>query len=143
MQPRARFTSGSITRLVQSSGSPLKEYLVMLGCDTAAFVGLVDSGICPSVPTIAARSFRTGGRNVIEGVGTEEVLGHATETIRLIRAAAPQATLAVAQVFDELLFATPHCVAEAIDWLVGLGVDIVNLSLGTTEDSPSLRECCR
>jgi hypothetical protein len=38
---------------------------------------------------------------------------------------------------------TPDTVAAAIDWLAQLGATIINLSLGTTKDSPTLRERCR
>jgi hypothetical protein len=106
-------------------------------------IGIVDSGLDPLTPWAAARCFRVEAGRIIEADATADAIGHATNTIQVIRAGAPWTRLAIAQVFFDSMSTTPDTVAAAIDWLSGLGAAIVNLSLGTTADSPALRERCR
>lgn len=111
--------------------------------DAQPLIGIVDSGTSPTTPAIAARAFRDGADGIESGDASADAIGHATETLRLVRSAAPRAALAVAQVFFDSMSAKPDAVADSVNWLTGIGATIVNLSLGTTEDSAALRDSCR
>lgn len=69
-------------------------------------------------------------------------LGHGTDVARLILAAAPQAALIDAQVFADGRPVSAAAVAAAIDWAVGQGAELINLSLGLREDHWALRHAC-
>lgn len=114
-----------------------------MGCaEPRAYVGLVDGGTARLSELSASRSFCSGENRVIQSELTEAGGCHASNLISLIRAAAPRAKLALAQVFFDSSGASALAVAAALDWLVGLGVHIVNLSVGSTQPSTVLRDSC-
>lgn len=95
-------------------------------------IGLIDTGIDPAVVAVqAARTFGTG----------ENPTRHGTALAAIIARLAPAAPLCSAAVFGGGP-ASAAAVAEALDWLVGEGVGIVNMSLGLTADRPVLAEAC-
>jgi hypothetical protein len=104
-------------------------------------IGVVDSGIDPQTPFDAARSFRLTSEGIVESKASADAIGHATNTIRLIRSGAPQARFAIAQVFFYSA-STPQAIAAAVDWLAGLSALLINLSLGTPRPSDLLRDAC-
>jgi hypothetical protein len=104
-------------------------------------IGVVDSGIDSETTFAAARSFRFASGRILEGVASIDTLGHATNTIRLIRDGAPQARFAIAQVFFDSA-SSPEAIAVAVDWLVGLNAQLINLSLGTPRHSYPLHDAC-
>ncbi|WP_066263255.1 subtilisin-like serine protease QhpE [Hydrogenophaga flava] len=101
-------------------------------------VGVVDSGwpLALQDRVLAARSFVAGGGNA------QDRLGHGTRTLQAMAAQAPDARFVVAQVFGEALRTDMGTVARAVDWLVGEGVALINLSLGVQQDYPALRTAC-
>jgi hypothetical protein len=109
--------------------------------ENTALIGVVDSGVDAETPFDAARSFRFASGRILEADASVDAIGHATNTIRLIRSRAPQARFAIAQVFFDSV-STPEAIAVAVDWLVGLNAQLINLSLGTTRHSDLLREAC-
>ena len=113
-------------------------------------VAVVDSGIDPSHPDIG--EVKGGVRIQLDEEGeillTEDwsdEVGHGTACAGIIRKKAPDVELYSVRIFDDAsLSAKGNVLVEAIRWCVTQGMDVVNLSLGTTEKEllPSLREVC-
>lgn len=96
-------------------------------------VAVIDSGIDTTradrgavLPGVAIDA--AGAR----GADTVDRHGHGTTVVRTIRAIAPRVAILPVKVFDRELRATADALVAAIDWAVGAGADLVNLSLGTT-----------
>jgi hypothetical protein len=105
-------------------------------------IALVDSGVALA-GVEAARAFgldAAGG--ILDGPAGADALGHGTALARLVLAAAPRARLVDAQVFGTSFLAAPAAVAAAIDWAIGAGARIVNLSFGLRADRDVLRGAC-
>jgi hypothetical protein len=62
-------------------------------------------------------------------------LGHGTAVAAAIHEKAPEAALLAIKVFDRSLAATGHALAAGIRWALSQRVNIVNLSLGTTNEA--------
>lgn len=107
-------------------------------------VGVVDSGFsrdqAHAVESAAAFVVESG--TLLQRAADHDRLGHGCQTIGAIHRIAPQARLAVAQVFFDRLTTTPSQVAAAIHWLLEQRVDLINLSLGLRADRPALRAAC-
>jgi len=104
----------------------------------ALLVGVVDSG-WPSAllhRVALARSW------VWPDGDARDRIGHGSRTLEAIATGAPGVRLAVAQVFGEVLRTDADRVAQALDWLVGQGAAVINLSLGVRRDHPPLRAAC-
>ena len=107
-------------------------------------VAVIDSGIDPRHPKISrvkdGVEFAVNSRGkVIRGVGMALVdrAGHGTACAGIIHRIAPAAELYSVRVFDESLCADGRALLEALHWAIEYGMDVVNLSLGTTD--PSLK----
>ncbi len=109
-------------------------------------VGLLDSGVGRSfVPDEwPRRSFVIGddGEVVLRDDGAPDRLGHGTELGRIILGGCPEARLAVARIFIDRMVCTPAAAAAGLDWLIGKGARIVNMSFGLAQDRVVLRESC-
>jgi subtilisin family serine protease len=109
---------------------------------TGVKVAVIDSGVHAAHPHV---------QGVAGGVGIDDQghvhadyvdrLGHGTAVAAVIREKAPLAQLFAVKVFDRQLAATGVALVRAIEWSRETGVDIINLSLGTTnaDHEPSLR----
>jgi hypothetical protein len=109
---------------------------------TGVKVAVIDSGVHAANPHV---------QGVAGGVGIDDQghvhadyvdrLGHGTAVAAVIREKAPLAQLFAVKVFDRQLAATGVALVRAIEWSRETGVDIINLSLGTTnaDHEPSLR----
>jgi Subtilase family len=95
-------------------------------------IGIIDSGINPNHPHVG---------NIMGGVtitpdGPDEIyldhIGHGTAVAGLIHLKAPDAHLIAVRVFERKLATTIDTVLSAIDWCVANQIDVINLSLGTT-----------
>lgn len=62
-------------------------------------------------------------------------LGHGTAVMAAIQERAPEAEYFAVKVFDGALRSTAIALARAIEWAIQRRVDIVNLSLGTTNEA--------
>ena len=101
-------------------------------------VAIVDSGLVPHHPKIGPVA---GG--VALTVGPDGVLhysadyadcaGHGTACAGVIRRKASAAALYSIRIFNESLQADSRLLIAAIEWSIEQGMDIINLSLGTTE----------
>ncbi|MGD9906877.1 MAG: S8 family serine peptidase [Vicinamibacterales bacterium] len=95
-------------------------------------VAVVDSGVHPAHPHVGAVD--DGARIAADGqrfTDTVDRLGHGTAVAAAIRDHAPEAAIVPVKVFDRELRATAEALEAAIDWAIGAGVDVINLSLGT------------
>lgn len=106
-------------------------------------IGIVDSG-CPEdwMPGGRSAGFVLADGQVACVPATPDRLGHGSAIGGVIRHIAPHSPLLVAQVFHQRFTTTAVQVAAAIDWLVGEGADVINLSLGLSQDRPVLADAC-
>lgn len=109
-------------------------------------VGLLDSGVDPALIPAEwpRRSFILDAQDAVtpRDDGAPDLLGHGTELARIIVGASSSARLAVARIFTDRFACTPAAAAAGLDWLVGQGVRIVNMSFGLSQDRAVLREAC-
>lgn len=104
-------------------------------------VAVIDSGLHPAHPHIGGAA-ETGAAFDLEGrpsADSVDRLGHGTAVAAAIREKAPDVTLVPVKVFDRELRTTADALVAAIDWSIAAGVDLVNLSLGTTNADHRLR----
>jgi subtilisin family serine protease len=104
-------------------------------------IAVIDSGVHAAHPHV---------RGVAGGVGIDDDgrphddyvdrLGHGTAVTAVIRERAPHADVFAVKVFDRELRTTGKALVAAIDWARHAGVQLINLSLGTTnaEHEPDL-----
>jgi hypothetical protein len=108
-------------------------------------IGLLDSGLAPELaPSVAAgRRFALDDHGeVAAGPVEADRLGHGSALAQVILEAAPQARLLDAQIFHTSIATTPAAAAAGLDWLVGAGARIVNMSFGLRHDRAVLRRAC-
>jgi hypothetical protein len=96
-------------------------------------IAIIDSGVHAAHPHV---------RGVAGGIGIDDHgrlhddyvdrLGHGTAVTAVIREKAPEAEIWAVKVFDRELHATGAALVAALQWARAMRVDIVNLSLGTT-----------
>lgn len=97
-------------------------------------IAVVDSGIAPDHPHVGPVS--EGTALVGDDPGdTADRLGHGTAVAAAIREKAPNAELIPVRVLDRQLATSARVLARAIDWAVDHGAHLVNLSLGTTNET--------
>lgn len=106
-------------------------YQVSESGDAQLRVALIDSGVAEDHPHVGAV---TGGRAFVGDDPSDFVdrLGHGTAVAAAIREKVPYCDLHVARVLDRTLATTARVISEAIVWAVEQRVQIVNVSLGTT-----------
>ncbi len=113
-------------------------------------VAIIDSGIDISHPSIGMIA---GGVNILinkDGhfIYSSEVtdcIGHGTACAGIIRKKAPDAALYSVRIFNEFLIADGRALIAAIQWCIDNEMDVVNLSLGTTDVTfkKALQKVCR
>ena len=101
-------------------------------------IAIVDSGIDAHHPRIGGVAGGVGlsrgaDGEIITGHDTGDLAGHGTACAGLIHRKAPDARLYSIRIFDESLSADGRLLVAAIRWAVRHGMDVVNLSLGTTD----------
>jgi hypothetical protein len=99
-------------------------------------IGVIDSGVFPRHPHIGAVA---GGAAVLPGEAIAEDaeawidrLGHGTAVTAAIQEKAPAAEVFAVKVFHSALRTSAATLVRAIDWCVARKIDVVNLSLGST-----------
>ena len=101
-------------------------------------VAVVDSGIAPNHPKIGpvaggvGLAMRPDG-TIRYGDDHADCAGHGTACAGIIRRKASEAELYSVRIFDESLQADSRLLIAAIEWALEEGMDVINLSLGTTE----------
>jgi uncharacterized NAD-dependent epimerase/dehydratase family protein len=113
-------------------------------------VAIIDSGIDSSHPKVGPveRAIRIelgpGERRSYSDWGTD-CSGHGTACAGIIRKKAPDALLHSVRIFDASLVAEGRVLIAAIEWCMDNEMDVVNMSLGTTEvaSKEAMRDVCR
>lgn len=98
-------------------------------------IAIIDSGIHPGHPHVGAIA---GGVEITQtGTGNDTIdrLGHGTAVAGAIREKAPDAELYAVKVFDRRLTTTGGVILRALAWCREQRMDLVNLSLGTTNEA--------
>ena len=98
----------------------------------AVRVAIVDSGVYAGHPHVQGVA---GGVSLVAGADSADYIdrnGHGTAVAAAIREKVPAADLIVVKIFERALAATADDLALAIEWAAGQHVDLINLSLGTT-----------
>ncbi len=98
-------------------------------------VAIIDSGINPAHPHVAG----VAGGVCLNAQGESQIyldyVGHGTAVAGAIREKAPDALLYAVKVFDQSLRANSDKIIRAITWAIENGMEIINLSLGTFNQS--------
>lgn len=108
-------------------------------------VGLLDSGADADLGRCVAgrRGFALDASGaVVEATAESDDLGHGSALARIVLAAAPEARLLIARIFHHRMVTQPAVAAAGLDWLVGAGVCLVNMSFGLRHDRAVLAEAC-
>jgi hypothetical protein len=96
-------------------------------------IGIIDSGVHATHPHIGCIA---GGVTIANGAHDPssyvDHLGHGTAIAALIHSRAPQADLFAVKIFRRKLVTNLVDVLAAIDWCLQNEMDLINLSLGTT-----------
>ncbi len=120
----------------------------MTGCGVR--VAVVDSGIVPDHPRIGpiagGVALSAGQAGTVEyGDNHFDCAGHGTACAGIIRRKASEAALYSVRILDESLSTEGCLLSAAIEWAVARGLDLVHMSLGTTdvEYRDELATACR
>lgn len=98
-------------------------------------VAILDSGVNPAHPHVGGVA---GGIGFTANEATEnylDYLGHGTAVAGAIREKAPDASLFAVKVFDQSLRTNADIILRALAWAIEQRMDVVNLSLGTFNQS--------
>jgi len=105
-------------------------------------IAIIDSGVHAAHPHINGVA---GGvavtRDCREEADYTDRIGHGTAVAAVIREKAPHSELFAVKIFHERLSSPIEPLVYAIDWSLGQGVNMINLSLGT--DNPAHAEVLR
>ncbi len=96
-------------------------------------IAVLDSGVHAAHPHVngVAQAVAIGR----PGANGEDVLGHGTAVLAAIKEKAPDAEFIALRIYFESLRTTMAVLAEAMQWALAQRVDILNLSLGTTNQT--------
>src|SRR5262249_38689669 len=98
-------------------------------------VAIVDSGVNPAHPHVAG----VAGGVCVSADGESPIyldyVGHGTAVAGAIREKAPESLLYAVKVFDQALRTKADTIIRAIEWAIENEMNVVNLSLGTVNQS--------
>lgn len=97
-------------------------------------VAVIDSGIAAGHPHVGAVK---GGVALVgdDPNAWQDRLGHGTAVAGALRDLAPHAELLAVRVFEGTLATSARLLCQAIDWAVDERADLINLSVGTTNEA--------
>jgi subtilisin family serine protease len=119
--------------MLQSPIEPEIPFAGLTGRDVR--VAIIDSGVNPAHPHVAGV---VGGVCINadgEGLNYLDYIGHGTAVAGAIREKAPEASLYAIKVFDQQLRTNAETIIRAIEWAIENEMNVVNLSLGTVNQS--------
>ena len=100
-------------------------------------VAIIDSGIDRSHEMLqrgtAGICFEFSAGNVHTSQDYRDSSGHGTAVASIIKKKAPGTELYIIKIFDQSLIVEQKILVESIRWAIDQNVDIINLSLGTTD----------
>ncbi len=97
-------------------------------------IGMLDSGVHVGHPHLQSVTGGVGITPDSEAPDYVDRLGHGTAVGALIHHLTPEAELFAVKIFDRRLATSLPIVLRAIDWCLRNQIDIINLSLGTTNE---------
>ncbi|NQY87279.1 MAG: S8 family serine peptidase [Colwellia sp.] len=99
-------------------------------------VGIIDSGLPAAYgfPVLAAEDFTNTASTI-------DQLGHGTAITNII-GGNTFVEIVSARVFHDKLVCSPAQIAEAIQWLISMNVNLINMSFGLRNDRSVLRDSC-
>ncbi len=101
-------------------------------------IAIIDSGVDSEHPGIGSITqgidikIDSDGQ-IIWGTDYVDQSGHGTACTGIIHQIAPDAEIHIVRIFEQSLVADGRLLIEALQWAIGHGIDVVNLSLGTTD----------
>ena len=101
-------------------------------------IAIIDSGVDAEHPEIGPITQGMDIRidsdgQIVWGTDYVDRLGHGTACTGIIRQIAPKAEIHIIRIFERSLVADGRVLIEALQWVIDHGIDVVNLSLGTTD----------
>ena len=97
-------------------------------------VAIVDSGINPDHPHVGEVKGGVFLNREGESADFVDRIGHGTAVAGVIRKKAPAAELYAVRIFDRRLAANIDTLMRGLDWCLGHGIHVVNLSVGTASE---------
>lgn len=97
-------------------------------------IAMLDSGVHVGHPHLKSISGGVAITPEREDAAYVDTLGHGTAVGALIRYLAPEAALFAVKIFGRRLATSLPIVLRAMDWCIRNEMDIINLSLGTTNE---------
>lgn len=113
-------------------------------------IAIIDSGVDTEHPEIGPIIHGIDIRidsdgQIIWGTDYADRSGHGTACTGIIRQIAPDAEIHTIRIFEQSLVADGRLLIGALQWVIDRGIDVVNLSLGTTDRQyfEPIQELCR
>lgn len=113
-------------------------------------IAIIDSGVDSEYPEIGpiaqGINIRIGSKGqIIWGTDYVDRSGHGTACTGIIHQIASDAEIHIVRIFEKSLVADGKLLIEALQWVINHGIDVVNLSLGTTDCQyfEPIQELCR
>jgi hypothetical protein len=97
-------------------------------------VAVLDSGIHPTHPHVGGLAAGTHILAVGESRDTLDRLGHGTAVASVIHYLAPEAEIVPVKIFGDQLATNLAIIIRAVDWCLQHDIQVINLSLGTTNE---------
>jgi len=97
-------------------------------------VAVVDSGINPDHPHVGQIKGGIFFDKAIESPDFVDRLGHGTAVAAVIHEKAPEAEIYAVRIFNRRLSANIDTLMQGLEWCLGNGMHIVNLSVGTANE---------
>ena len=96
-------------------------------------IAVIDSGVHAAHPHVGGvlQAIAIGRQSA----SAEDVLGHGTAVLAAIKEKAPEAEFLAVRVYYESLRTSIQVLSEAVRWALAEHADIINLSLGTTNEA--------
>jgi len=101
-------------------------------------VAVIDSGVHAAHPHIGGVAGGITIGDELDGKNYTDIIGHGTAVMAAIKEKAPEAEYFAVRVFYTSLRTTIELLVEAIEWSIDNRMEVINLSLGTT--NPAHRE---
>ena len=97
-------------------------------------IAVLDSGVNPSHPHVGGLTAGVSLAGEVISDDTVDRLGHGTAVAALIHALAPEAAIVPVRIFDKTLSTNLSTLLRALEWCTANSIQIINLSLGTTNE---------
>ncbi len=144
-----------ITRVFGNEDYPFSTWSTAETKGAGISVGVIDTGVDldhPDLPRVASGThFYTAGFRLRQDSNYDDDNGHGTHVAGTIAAldnqigvvgVAPDVDLYAIKVLNQSGSGSLTAVAAGVEWAMTQGLDVINMSLGGTSDSTTLRDAC-